>query len=759
MMTSDTIRDLTYVAERAGFSDVDLSIDELIEHVKMKAVDPSGMKCSFWINFIPDKDKPQFTSRITPEERLEEFSNCIEACSKIEWSDPVSAIYESAERRLCKKIKFSQPYSDAICISYAPSPFASSFYSSYCEYSIIIFLIDDIVRNAVAHDNIALRTLFIDAGYRDVSLLNSDNGRSLTVTATDVDGFSHNLICRGYQDQKGFSSAANYISAPFLRMAIWGLSRLFIKLDWANPLESLKSNDELSLGIATRLGISTFTFNLGFRASIGCLFDARIELDRDAFLAFERREKERAEKERLEFQAFENEGHAAGCPIQTGNLKRELSDQEQEFSDELAFIAECSGFTGAKVSFEEGMNPVLLLYNDSSGSGHKLQLELTASSPYEHMSADDHLNLLGECIRACSEIDWADPLTTFARKGLKDRDLYYSESRESESGELIIRCKPPYPLSNFTYSITFFGIKSFINSFTSRANAALLAPLLEAGYYDAAISDRSTCSSLLVTASSEEGERYELVCRCNEHDNNESLPSLGLSVPSPHLRDAAAKLIDAFINMDWNNPLESLKQRDSIYGYTVKLRGASTYVATIGIQHFAEFDASIRLNRTAYTLLGQRTAKLAEEKKAQDKREQELKEWADAQIKRHHEKKIKISVDEMSGHEFEAFCAKLLEANGYGNVKVTKGSGDQGIDVLATRDGVRFGIQCKCYAGEVGNSAVREAFAGRAFYGCHVAIVMTNSSFTKAARDAASGLGVVLWDREKLDELIVSANL
>ncbi|MGN0959867.1 MAG: restriction endonuclease, partial [Coriobacteriales bacterium] len=82
-----------------------------------------------------------------------------------------------------------------------------------------------------------------------------------------------------------------------------------------------------------------------------------------------------------------------------------------------------------------------------------------------------------------------------------------------------------------------------------------------------------------------------------------------------------------------------------------------------------------------------------------------------------------------------------------------RGSGDQGIDILAEKDGVRFGIQCKCYAQDVGNSAVREAFAGKAYYGCHVAAVLTNRNFTHAAIEAAAGMGVVLWDREKLREL------
>lgn len=110
--------------------------------------------------------------------------------------------------------------------------------------------------------------------------------------------------------------------------------------------------------------------------------------------------------------------------------------------------------------------------------------------------------------------------------------------------------------------------------------------------------------------------------------------------------------------------------------------------------------------------------------------------------------------DLMDGHEFEYFCADILKANGFKNVEVTKGSGDQGLDIIAYRDDVKYGIQCKCYSSDIGNKAVQEAFAGKTYYGCHVAAVLTNRYFTKSARELAERNGVLLWDRNKLIELI-----
>lgn len=113
-----------------------------------------------------------------------------------------------------------------------------------------------------------------------------------------------------------------------------------------------------------------------------------------------------------------------------------------------------------------------------------------------------------------------------------------------------------------------------------------------------------------------------------------------------------------------------------------------------------------------------------------------------------------INIDNMDGHQFELFCADILRKNNYENVTVTQGSGDQGIDIIAYKDGIKYGIQCKCYSSPIGNHAVQEVFAGKTFYQCHVGIVLTNNYFTPSAKDLAKHNAVVLWDRDKLLQLI-----
>lgn len=120
---------------------------------------------------------------------------------------------------------------------------------------------------------------------------------------------------------------------------------------------------------------------------------------------------------------------------------------------------------------------------------------------------------------------------------------------------------------------------------------------------------------------------------------------------------------------------------------------------------------------------------------------------------------VQQNFDIMEGHEFEYFCADLLRQNGYHDVEVTKGSGDQGIDIIAYKEGMKYGIQCKCYSTDIGNKSVQEAFSGKTFYGCHVAVVLTNRYFTRSAKELSEYNKVLLWDRDVLIKFIEKASI
>ena len=45
-------------------------------------------------------------------------------------------------------------------------------------------------------------------------------------------------------------------------------------------------------------------------------------------------------------------------------------------------------------------------------------------------------------------------------------------------------------------------------------------------------------------------------------------------------------------------------------------------------------------------------------------------------------------------------------------------------------------------------------YAGKAFYNCHIGVVLTNRDFTKSAIELARNNGVILWNRKKLLQML-----
>lgn len=98
----------------------------------------------------------------------------------------------------------------------------------------------------------------------------------------------------------------------------------------------------------------------------------------------------------------------------------------------------------------------------------------------------------------------------------------------------------------------------------------------------------------------------------------------------------------------------------------------------------------------------------------------------------------------MTGYEYEHVVASYLRQNGFYDVKVTKASGDYGVDVVARKGLQKYAVQCKYYTKPVGVGAVQEVAAGKAMYHCTAAMVVTNSRFTAAAETLAKSNGVIL---------------
>lgn len=88
------------------------------------------------------------------------------------------------------------------------------------------------------------------------------------------------------------------------------------------------------------------------------------------------------------------------------------------------------------------------------------------------------------------------------------------------------------------------------------------------------------------------------------------------------------------------------------------------------------------------------------------------------------------------GRAFEQHVKNLLIKHGY-RVTETPGSGDFGVDLIASKQDRKLAVQVKNYAKPVGVSAVQEVASGKRYYGADHAWVVSRSGFTKGAKQLA----------------------
>ncbi len=108
----------------------------------------------------------------------------------------------------------------------------------------------------------------------------------------------------------------------------------------------------------------------------------------------------------------------------------------------------------------------------------------------------------------------------------------------------------------------------------------------------------------------------------------------------------------------------------------------------------------------------------------------------------------------MRSVEFEDYLEEVLQLLGY-DIETTATSGDQGVDLIAAKHGIRIAIQVKGYHNSVGNSAIQEAFAGMAHYQCQYCAVIANSRFTSGAVQLAQSTGCILVHEENFRDFVM----
>lgn len=115
----------------------------------------------------------------------------------------------------------------------------------------------------------------------------------------------------------------------------------------------------------------------------------------------------------------------------------------------------------------------------------------------------------------------------------------------------------------------------------------------------------------------------------------------------------------------------------------------------------------------------------------------------------------RIDIDKIGRWYIRAFRADLLRVNGWTDVRVTPASGDHGIDITAEKDDIKWGFQCKRWGDtKVDAIAIGQTYKGKALYECDMVAVITTSTLTAQAEGEAKQLGIKVWGRGKIRQLM-----
>lgn len=106
-------------------------------------------------------------------------------------------------------------------------------------------------------------------------------------------------------------------------------------------------------------------------------------------------------------------------------------------------------------------------------------------------------------------------------------------------------------------------------------------------------------------------------------------------------------------------------------------------------------------------------------------------------------------IDKMSGVKFEEYLMYQFRKKGY-RVKLTPLTGDFGADLILRKYHRKYIVQAKRYQGAVGIKAVQEVIGAKEYYGIEHGMVVTNSYYTKAAKELAKASGIELWGRNEI---------
>jgi restriction system protein len=120
---------------------------------------------------------------------------------------------------------------------------------------------------------------------------------------------------------------------------------------------------------------------------------------------------------------------------------------------------------------------------------------------------------------------------------------------------------------------------------------------------------------------------------------------------------------------------------------------------------------------------------------------------------------LKLSqLGSLSPEQFEEFVAEVFEALGYA-VECVGGTGDEGVDLRLSRDGLRAIVQCKYHTqrGVIGSPDLQKFLGSIHHSGSHKGYFVTTRTFSLAAERFAAEHPIELVDGPRLVELVEQA--
>jgi Restriction endonuclease len=112
----------------------------------------------------------------------------------------------------------------------------------------------------------------------------------------------------------------------------------------------------------------------------------------------------------------------------------------------------------------------------------------------------------------------------------------------------------------------------------------------------------------------------------------------------------------------------------------------------------------------------------------------------------------------LTAADFEKRIGLLLKDLGWEHVELVGKSGDDGVDLHAVCQGIRYVVQCKRYKGNVSPDKVRELEAVRQNERAHRGLLVTTGHFGDGSRAWEQKYPLELWDGELLAQKMRAAD-